>query len=55
MASGPRRSPRKHTQTKKAPKKAAAKKTRSKKQAEPPLPPIDWKADESSLVWALPE
>ncbi|KAK6969305.1 hypothetical protein R3P38DRAFT_2588336 [Favolaschia claudopus] len=53
MASGPRRSPRKHTQPKKAPKKAPAKKTRGKKQAEPPLPPIDWKADESSLVWAL--
>ncbi|KAK6984661.1 hypothetical protein R3P38DRAFT_3231326 [Favolaschia claudopus] len=53
MASGPRRSPRKHTQPKKASKKAPAKKTRSKKQAEPPLPPIDWVADEYALVWVL--
>ncbi|KAK6974738.1 hypothetical protein R3P38DRAFT_2811606 [Favolaschia claudopus] len=53
MASGPRRSRRKHTQPKKASKKAPAKKTRSKKQAEPPLPPIDWVADEYALVWAL--
>ncbi|KAK7027727.1 hypothetical protein R3P38DRAFT_2939819 [Favolaschia claudopus] len=52
---GPRRSPRKHTQSKKAPKsvpkKAAAKK--GKKNAEPPLPKINWKADEAALIWAL--